>query len=256
MVLFLTPAIGLASPAIDFVHGGFDEGNEIGIAGSGFGVRENHKFVFTLPEETAFGQPLDGSPVPVGDGYPFSKNTSLHPDSVRFRVDRRRTDNAVAAFSTTRGRGYLQNPYALGEASPPVENTDLYGSFWYRPDGNIDYDGHASKFMRVWDDPGGTGTRISWSQHLLGYPSRAEGGGSTPSWGSWGGNAGQWNRLELYVNSETGRIQAWTNGELKHDISDFVKRWSHPGLGLTFQRVGFDGGGNNPPTFESFFSVI
>ena len=162
-----------------------------------------------------------------------------------------RYSGAQGAFRVLGGGGYLHNPTAVGGAAPPGTYTELYVSYWFKPDSSIDVDGHSSKFLRIWDDNNGTGTRISWTQMHMTYD-----GGKETSWGGWGGTTGQWNRLEFYVNANSHQIRAWTNGELIHNVNDFQKSAAYPDIGLHLERIGFDPGGTNPPVIDFSFSDV
>jgi hypothetical protein len=124
-------------------------------------------------------------------------------------------------------------------------------SFWFKPLAQIPGDGHSSKFIRIWDDPDGNGTRVSWTQMHMTYD-----GGSEVNWGAWGGNGNSWNRLELYIDADKNLIQSWTNGKLRHNVREFVKSSNASGRGLNLARVGFDGGGENPPNIDFEFGEI
>ena len=250
-LLGFVPALVIAQPMLQFVAGDTTEGAPVVISGTGFGTPTDNKTVFDTASPSIYPDVSQGTSVPVGSGFPFRTNTYGTPGSLKFTQSYRRLPSLAAGFRTTGGKGFLHNPYALGGANPTPDHTLIYASFWYKPDESIDVSGHSSKFVRVWDDNSGKGTRISWTQMHLVY-----GGENSPSWGDWSGDTGAWNRLEFYVNTETGVIKAWTNGLLVHDISDFVKRPAYPNKGINVERIGFDPGGTNPPRFDSSISEI
>lgn len=250
-LLAVFPSVVIAQPMLELVAGEPTDGASAIILGSGFGTIPDNKTVFDNASPSIYPDVSEGTSVPTGAGFPFTKNTYGKPGSLKFSQSHRRLPSLTAGFRTTGGQGNLHNPYALGGANPTPDHTRIYASFWYRPDESIDGPGHSSKFIRIWDDNGGSGTRISWTQMHLVY-----GGKNSPSWNRWGGNTAEWNRLEFFVNSETGVIKAWTNGELVHDVTDWIKNPAHPDKGINVERVGFNPGGTNPPRFDSSISDI
>ena len=250
-ILAVLPGLVVAQPIPSFVAGETTEGGLAIVSGTGFGANSGNRSVFDNASSSIYPDISHDSSVPAGTGFPFRSNTYGKSGALKFTHTHRRLPSLAAGFRTTGGKGHLHNPYALGGANPTPDHTQIYATFWYKPDENIVGSNHSSKFIRVWDDNGGNGTRISWTQMHLTY-----GRERTPSWKKWGGNTAEWNRLEFYVNSDTGVIKTWTNGRLVHDISDFAKHPGHPDKGINVERIGFDPGGANPPRFESSISEI
>lgn len=251
----------LAAPTISKVSGNAAKDAEITVSGSGFGTKataapkvwdtvDNQKSYLDAGSITS----LVGDAVPVGSNYLYRINSYNDPNSVVFSSTNLRHPFEKLNYRTTNYTGYMQWPNALGGESPPSGQTDLYVSFWIRPDSNLETSDHSSKFMRVWDDAGGTGTRISWTQQQL-TAVNSQGYDGT-SWSGWGGQSGQWNRLELYVSTSGKVIKAWTNGKLLHNITNFQKDSSYSSRGLNVARVGWDPGGNTPPKVNSNFGDI
>lgn len=134
------------------------------------------------------------------------------------------------------GPGRSNNSYLR-----PVEEQNsrrLYVSWNYRPSLDPNKDGGSNKFIRIWDDHTGTHTRISWTQMHLTYGAKDISGSDDISWGGWSGNVGEWNLLEIYVDSGNNVIKAWTNGKLIHDVKNFIKSGISDGLGIRL--LGFD----------------
>lgn len=111
-------------------------------------------------------------------------------------------------------------------------NRSLYVSWWFKPSESPSHSGGSNKFIRIWDDSDGKGSRISWTQMHLTYNEEAS------DWNGWEGEVGQWNLMEIYVDSDAGSIETWVNGKLTHDIDDFKKAESEKGL--TIGLIGFD----------------
>jgi len=141
-----------------------------------------------------------------------------------------------------RGAGYrpiFGKPRYTGSASA---FDHLYVSWWYRPSIDPGSEGASNKFIRLWDDGNGYGTRISWTQMHMTCDVPA---GYTPevSWKSWGGNAGQWNRMEVDANLARPLVSAWVNGAVRHQ-HPCVKDPAQASKPLWVYVLGFDHGGN------------
>jgi hypothetical protein len=240
-----------ADPLIQSVGGTPSDGATITLSGTGFGSVAGRQFVFDAPFAATYGGISEGKTVPTGSAYPFLSNTALRPGAVKLSGTSTRYSGAQGAFRVLGGSGYLHNPTALGGSAPPARYTELYVSYWFKPDSSIDGSSHSSKFLRIWDDDSGNGTRVSWTQMHLTYD-----GGKEISWANWGGTTGQWNRLEFYVNASSRQIRAWTNGELIHNVNDFQKSSAYPDIGLHLERIGFDEGGTSPPGINHSFSDV
>lgn len=240
-----------AEPNVADVQGNMVQGATVIVTGAGFGDIPERLHLFDDGSATVYSDISEGTTVPAGAGYNFAKNTFNLPGALKFTQRNLRVTTLDSGFRTSGGKGYLHNAYAMGGPNPTADHVEIYATMWLKPDEPIPYSGHSSKFIRVWDDNSGNGTRISWTQMHLTYP-----GGEGTSWGSWAGQGGVWNRLEFYVSSETGIIRAWTNGKLIHDIRDFQKDPKFPHLGINVERIGFDGGGADPPRFDHTFSEI
>lgn len=152
------------------------------------------------------------------------------------------TYGSSMTISTTNPRGGSSKHY-LGNGKSYLEWPDLPGgtnldqiyiSWWYKPSKNPYGDGGSNKFLRIWDNPNGDESRISWtSMHMTYGPDS----GGSPSWGSHATNAGAWNYMELWARSN-GKIKATVNGKIIHDASDFLSSGS--AYGLNIKLIGFD----------------
>lgn len=143
------------------------------------------------------------------------------------------------------GDGKSDNSYIK-----PVEeqkSRNLYVSWNYRPSMDPNQEGGSNKFIRIWDDHSGTHTRISWTNMHLTYVAKDISGSDDVSWGGWSGNAREWNLLEIFVDSDAGTIEAWTNGKLVHDVKNYVKSTISAGLGVRL--LGFDA--SHPDPYKS-----
>ncbi len=242
----------VAEPRINTISGNINHGSSVTIGGTGFGNKDqaSPRLWDTVDNQSSYSDLNEGQAIPTGSSDPYSINTYNDPDSVKYSSSGTRHSRLSAQYEASRN-GYMQWPRATGgEGGAPSDQRQLYVSFWFKPLGDIPGGGHSSKFFRVWDRSSGEGTRISWTQMHLTY----DGGG--PSWKGWGGRTNQWNRLEMYVDADENLIRAWTNGELKHNITNFAKNSAASGRGLNLARVGFDRGGSNPPPISFEFGEI
>jgi hypothetical protein len=248
---------GQAAPSVTQVSGSASAGSQITISGSGFGTKANAPKVWdTVDNVSAYGavSSLAGKSVPVGPSYVWGTNTFDSPGAVVFSAANPRHSQQKMHYRTSRYVGYLQWPIAMGRESAPSSQNELYVSFWVRPDGSLEGEGHSSKLLRVWDDANGEGTRVSWTQmHLTSVTS---GGSEITDWNSWGGTTGQWNRVELFVSGPKGVVKGWTNGRVMHNVTNFQKDGSYSGRGLNVARVGWDIGGATPPSVDLSFGDI
>jgi len=149
--------------------------------------------------------------------------------------------------------------FAIGKTSilgtPNLSNDnidqEMYVSWWYRPSMSPFASGGSNKFIRVWDDPNGSGTRISWTQMHM-----TCGAGSTVSWGDWEGDVGKWNHMEFYVNTQTSTVKAWVNGKLNHNASNCSKVAAGNGIPIFLELIGFDHGNTDYGSMETSLDDI
>jgi len=93
----------------------------------------------------------------------------------------------------------------------------------------------SNKYIRVWEDPNGKeGIRVSWTQNQIT-------GGVSSSWVYAPVKAGEWNLMELMMDTSTGKLEARVNSQHLADYdlgknADLKGKYS-PTIGL----IGFDG---------------
>lgn len=117
-------------------------------------------------------------------------------------------------------------------------NKSIYVSWLFNPSESPSSQEGSNKFIRIWDHSSGGNTRISWTQMHLTYVSNDIGHNPGPSWAHWGGKENNWNLMEIWVDGEAGTIEARTNGNITHKVSDFKK--SPINEGLNIKLLGFD----------------
>ncbi|QCF26284.1 hypothetical protein [Hydrocarboniclastica marina] len=118
-------------------------------------------------------------------------------------------------------------------------STQLFVSWQLKLSESPGHSKGSNKFIRVWDDTSGKGTRVSWTQMHLTYS-----GSKKPSWGGWPGKKDEWNQMSLWVDGNKGAIQARVNDTLSHDIHDFIKADTPEGLNVAL--LGFDPNRSTP----------
>lgn len=234
LAILFPASLCIAIPKIDFIEGELLNNSSMKIIGSGFSVASNAgsqiEVIDDVPEFIAL---TDGSPIPTNVG-PWTENSpGAYSDEVTIsKTGDLRTANGLAVYEGQR-RSYLGWPRSfksLGAKS-------FYVSWWYNPSKLVDKGG-SNKFIRVWDDYSGNGTRVSWTQMHLTYDVVDLGYSPPTSWGETQPVPNQWNHFELFVDDATGTLLARLNGVVKHEKSDFKK--SPTSNGLTIGLIGFD----------------
>lgn len=140
----------------------------------------------------------------------------------------------------------------LGDPIHPKRDSlknKIFVSWWYKPSKSPSSEGGANKFIRIWDDRNGKGTRISWTQNLLAC------GEGMQQWGGWNGNVNQWNHHVIYVDLEEKKARTWINGKQLHEI-DCIKHEDYPNVPLYVGLIGFDHGSAAYRTMETAIDDI
>lgn len=227
----------LAAPNITGITGTFAEGNSIEIRGTGFGTKNRAAPLVwdRVDNIAAYSNLQNGSVVPDGPGYVWGDNTF---NAIRYSTTRQhRTPHINAHYHGVGDRVTMEFPEVLGGADPAtIQGTttgEIYISYYLKLDDDPARAG-SNKVIRVWDDIGGNGTRISWTNMHLIWSGSAE-----ASWVDWGGTVNEWNRLEMFVTANNNYLKTWTNGYLIHTPpSNFSKVANSYGLNVAL--VGWD----------------
>lgn len=215
-----------AAPAIQAVEGNLLPGSEIKIIGKSFSTAHR---VFDLKDSSdqysilSLSKMLSASSTDelwMTEGSPWA--TPLLPVE---------TDDGNRSGYIYQGRGKTYNQYL--RPLDAEKNDTLYVSWLYKPSESPGHSGGSNKFIRVWDNHNGEGTRISWTGMHMTYS-----GYTKASWAGWSGQVNNWNRMELWVDGPSGRIEAKINGKVVHNVDDFVKVPN--GIGLNVKLLGFD----------------
>lgn len=115
----------------------------------------------------------------------------------------------------------------------------LFVSWWYKPGLSPFAEGGSNKFIRIWDNSNGSGTRISWTHmHFTCHGDRDH-----TKWGSWenAGQIGQWNHHAIYIDLNEQTAKAWVNGTLIIN-SECTKHPDYTDTPLYVGALGFDHG--------------
>jgi hypothetical protein len=226
--------LGATAPIPESINGAFENGDVLTLKGQNFGARpESSLSIFdTVDNQAGYDGLENGTSVPEDQGLWTVNGSPWAEDITIARQGDHRHANSAASYEG-RKKGYLGVPQAFSNSN----NTNLYVSWWFKPESDPNGNSGHNKFIRIWDDMSGDFTRISWTQILMGAFETAD--GSTPSsYQHWGGDVGSWNRLEIFANSKAGTIEAWTNGQVIHSIPDYRKETD--ATGLTIKLIGFD----------------
>src|SRR5690554_456149 len=245
-----------ASPAIVAVAGDLTHQATLRIDGCRFGIKAQAapRLHDTVDNQLAYASLTVGDRIPTeADDAPWSDNHDSWRNFVRLADEDPRAHRTAfyrVSGGVHGGDGALGWPRALGANQPPADQRVLYATSWYRPSmdpGGGDPVG-SNKFIRIWDDSSGDGTRISWTHMHIGYS-----GTELTGWRSWteDGHIGQWNRMEITVDADQGTIRHYVNGVYQkvsnssvgtYDIDNFVKDPAYADVGLSVGTLGFDHG--------------
>lgn len=212
-----------AAPIIEATAGDYKEEQIITITGANFGNADAVPLVWdSVDNQIESGSSVNSLKVPYGDSHTWGDNT--HDDAwgndVIFS-----TNNPKPGRSTSYS-GYKRSDLGWPTAVNDKGLKNIYVSWWLWLSEDPKANGGSNKFIRIWDDPNGKHTRISWtSMHL--DASNAE-----ISWPETRGNAGEWNKFEIWVSGDDKTIKAWVNNTLIHDINDFAKKDFDKGLNV------------------------
>lgn len=215
------------TPQIYEVKGQLSEGAEIQVIGTGFSTPEFKAVVSDRAD--SHGVINNGVLTPdLGPSTPWENN----------EYSKWATPLSVTVWNHNGAQEYVytgkirsSNMYLANFADK--DSHSLFVSWDYMPSENPNHSGGSNKFIRIWGDRSGEGTRISWTQMHMTYS-----GTTHPSWSAWGGSPGEWNRMEIWVDGTKGRIIARVDGQIVHRIDDFQKQIESTGLNIRL--LGFD----------------
>ena len=211
------------------VTGELKHNEVITVTGTGFGQRlATNELYDTVDNQVDFNNLNDGDDVPKEFG-PWTLVDSPWAETMQIS----KTGDLRHQYSTAAYKGINKAFLGWPRAFKDNTNKNLYVSWWFKTNMDLNEYGGHNKLIRIWDDGSGEKTRISWTQILLGayHPTETH-------YKGWQGKVNQWNRLEIFADSENGKIKVQTNGETIFDVNDYQKEDSDKGLSIRL--IGFD----------------
>lgn len=230
----------IAAPVIQSVDGDLLLGSEIKIRGKGF---SSDARAFDIKDSSDSYSMLTLSRTLSVAGTENLWMTEGSPWASPLRPTAVDDPNRSGFVYQGKGKTYNQFIRPLDAES----NDTLYVSWLYKPSESPGHSGGSNKFIRVWDNSSGADTRISWTGMHMTYS-----GSEKPSWAGWSGAVNQWNKMELWVDGPSGKIEARINGSVVHNIDNFVK--TPNGIGLNIKLLGFDPSSATP--YENMITQI
>jgi hypothetical protein len=217
----------------------------IEIQGENFG--NTNPMLFWDDADTVFNQSnaRSGDVVATGLLKPWGQNTNIYGSPMEYRKsDSTRNKQGSITYFGTGHKNFLGSPHYTGAL---LSINKLYVSWWYKPLAHPNSEGGSNKFIRIWDDANGYGTRISWTQMHLTC------NGDTSSWGAWIGTANKWHHHEFYVDLDKKVIVAKVNGKIIHNVSNCAKETNEYAQNkpLYIELIGFDHGSSNYQTMTT-----
>lgn len=212
------------------------EGSQLVISGSGFG-NKNPMVFWDGVDNNTLSQDIGvlSDEVKTGEGFLWSYNSNQYGPPFTFELTPdARSGRKGVVYSGEGHKSTLGDPNYTSD----LVSHQLYVSWWYKPSMAPGAEGGSNKFIRVWDDRNGEGTRISWTHMHLTC------GAGVTEWGSWteAGNVNQWNHNEIYINLSENLVETWVNGKRIHLMENCKKSPSHPDKPLYVGMIGFDHG--------------
>lgn len=237
LLLVITPLSAICAPTVSSAK---TENSQIIIEGSGFG--NSNPMIFWDDTSVAYSKLLASegrdnvAPAELWQeitnawGAPFTISATVEPRSAHHDSE----PNPV--YFGTGHKNFLGQPvYQF----PPKTKDTLYVSWWYKPGMHPNAEGASNKFIRIWDDKNGNGTRVSWTQmHLTCNDAAA-------TWRTWSGKVNEWNHHEFYINMPEKRVVAKVNGVTYHDVKNCEKNPKFADKPIFVELLGFDHGSSS-----------
>ncbi|MBE8716033.1 hypothetical protein C4F51_02390 [Cellvibrio sp. KB43] len=168
--------------------------------------------------------------VPTSANHKWKNNTNSYGKPFHFTESEDTKSHRKSVFyEATAKSTFLMEPNYQPQDS---QRKRLFVSWWYKPSMDPSTDGGSNKFIRIWDNSSGYGTRISWTQMHLTC-------GEKVHWGRWNGQVNEWNHHMIDVDLEKKSTRTWINGQLIHDLA-CEKDPGYPNLPLHVRLLGFE----------------
>ncbi|MEZ5543294.1 MAG: hypothetical protein R3F42_14830 [Pseudomonadota bacterium] len=243
-LLFVTQSY--AAPAINGVTGVLDNNNSIAISGSGFGTKSTVAPVLwdKVDNIAAYSKLANGASIPVGGANPFDQNEGPNGSgAVKYNTSDPQRGNSTAQYSAA-NRGVLG-----GLTWSATDYT--YVSWWFKYDRSVSGGDHSSKWIRLSDSSDLTGHTFSWTQmhnYLVGSGTEC-----TLVWATTGNSPNEWLFYEAWFDTAAKKYIVRVNGKIVSN-SSWTSSCSYQINELW--KIGFDGGGNSPPSMAWWMDDI
>lgn len=238
IVALFVPTISLAAPADINVSGTISHGESVTITGSGFGTKATVAPILwdTVENRSTYSGLSNGATIPVGGSNPWGEN-----EGVKLSTTESRTGGKCYKSTGIKG--------ALGGRDIGSSPAAVYVSWWWKPSASVTDGDHSSKFIRL-SGPDLVNQTFSWTQAQdYVYDS----GYVVERYVTYPGVVNQWNFHEVWFNNTSKTYSVRVNGVTTAN--------NVPWASGTFQfdylwKLGWDGGGNNPPSITTWMDDI
>lgn len=244
LILAVASYPAMSAPAITSAK---VENSQVIIEGRGFGSSNPMIFWDDVSSSYAAQLAKSGDAVKVGTQDLWQVNTNQWGAPFTYATDQKTRAISGSQSPVYFGKGhknFLGNPHYISK--PKTANT-LYVSWWYKPTQHPNAEGGSNKFIRIWDDGNGTGTRVSWTQMHITCND------DSVSWATWAGKVNEWNHHEFYINMPEKKIVAKVNGMTHHNMTTCAKDPKFPEKPIYIELLGFDHGSTS---YQSMTTAI
>lgn len=230
--LLSSMAVMSATVAAPVVNKVVLDSSGIVITGKGFGTENPMLFWDDVKNTYRAQHASEGDEVLASSTSMWREKTNIWGAPFTFSESvRTKTGRKDVVYYGEGHKNFLGKP---NHETPKELNNEIFVSWWYMPSMSPSAEGGSNKFIRIWDDGNGKGTRISWTHMHLGC-------NGTASWGDWKGKVGEWNHHMIHVDLNANAVQTWVNGVQAHNAK-CEKHPDFPNKPLYVYVLGFDHG--------------
>jgi hypothetical protein len=244
----LFAAQGWAQPTISSVAGSPSHGQTLTITGSAFGTKPTAAPVLwdTVDNISSYTGLSNGATIPMGGANPWPSpyGNSSGNNRVKYNTADLQRGVSTAQYKVTNANdGYL-------DGLTWAATNYAYVSWWWKTDTNVGPGDHSSKFLRMSNASDETGKTFSWNQQAAYLFNNPDYVGNV--WVGFNGNPNSWSFFEAWFNSANQTWAVRVNGS-------YLANSTWTGAAFQFNelwRIGFDGGGNSPPSITWWMDDI
>ncbi len=249
ILLLLTTVVNAAPQITELSTINVKHGDTLTISGNDFGIKVTFQPVLwdTVDNISSYSSLSDGDVIPIGgeNPWPSPYGNSSGRDLVKYNISDSQRNVGTAQYKATNEVGaYLDGLIWVA--------TDYsYVSWWFKTEDDISVGDHASKFLRMSNSIDEQNRTFSWSHilnHIYSNPNYC-----TINWDTFYPSINTWYFMEAWFDSDAQTYTLRTNGQTltSGDWSScssfsFNELW----------KIGFDGGGNNPPSITWWMDDI